>query len=359
MTDSGTAKAKRLKSVFSISHDKDVDGLASAAIVWRYALKKGLQHDVVLTDYGSFEAVFAKLAELRDTLIIVTDLGLDDTSRPSVIKALRKAIAQDCRLVWLDHHRWPEHSIRAVLSLPNKPVLKINHEFCASEIAYKVLMPNDEISRELAVVAHDTDFNLRRIEAANALTDAVSILRFSAIDRRTDITAALMPLLKALAEEGLAGVWDEQRGRLKDDLLEQRVRHYRREKAKRMRKALAGHCDLEIHGRLVRIVEMPTGVTTTDMGTFLSDPENLKLGDKTLPVADLVVTVGQGGKIGFRRGRPNVRCDAAAKLFGGGGHPFAAGGDYGMYDNFQAVCDDIFTTLADNKDWVVEEESSD
>lgn len=359
MNGSNTQRTARLGSCFSISHDKDVDGIASAAIVWRYAKKKGLNHDFALTDYGSFDRAFSKTAELRNTLIIVTDLGLDNHSRTGVIANLSKAVANGCRVVWLDHHRWPKESIRAVLGLGNNPVLKINHDFCASEIAFKVLMPNDKISEELATIAHDTDFNLREIEVATALTDAVSILRFSAIDKREDITAALFPLVKALAEDGISGLWDRERGRFKDDVLEQRVHHYRKEKSKRMRKALSGHCDLEIHGCLVRIVELPNGVTSTDLGTYLSDSNNLTIEDKKLAVADLLVTVGQGGKIGFRRGSEKVLCDAAAKLFNGGGHPFAAGGDYGMYDDFNAVCDDIFATLASSKDWVVPDAAQD
>ncbi|MHA1770126.1 MAG: DHH family phosphoesterase [Candidatus Thorarchaeota archaeon] len=355
MNDSDSSRPSKIGSCFSISHDKDVDGIASAAIVWRYAKKKGLTHDFTLTDYGSFDKAFSKTAELRNTLIIVTDLGLDNTSRNGVIANLSKAVSRGCRVVWLDHHRWPEQSIRSVLGLGNKPVLKINHDYCASEIAFKVLMPHDKISEELAVIAHDTDFNLREIEAANALTDAVSIIRFNALDKREEITSGLFPLVKALAEEGLAGLWDAERQRFKDDVLEQRVHHYRKEKTKRMRKALSGHCDLRVHGYLVRIVEMPNGVTSTDLGTYLANPDNLAIGDNKLPVADLLVTVGQGGKLGFRRGTERVLCDAAAKLFNGGGHPFAAGGDYGMYDDFEAVCDDIFATLSSNKDWIVEE----
>ncbi len=352
MTDSTRTASPRFTQCFSISHDKDVDGLVSAAIVWRYAKKKGLKHSLELTDYGSFESAFKRVAELKNALIIVTDLGLDDTSRDTVVGILRRAVTNGCRVVWLDHHQWPEVSIRAILSLRNRTVLKINHGYCASEIAHKVLMPNDSVSAELARIARDTDFNVREIEAATALTDAINVLRFAALDRKENITLALYPLVQLLAEEGISGVWDEARGRLKDDVLARRVAHYRKEKRKRMRKALEGHCDFEIHGRLVRIVELPTGVTTTDMGTFLSQPENLVVGNKQLPVADLVITVGQGGKIGFRRGNDSVRCDAAAKLFNGGGHPFAAGGDYGTYSDFTAVCDDIFVTLSNSTSWL-------
>jgi oligoribonuclease NrnB/cAMP/cGMP phosphodiesterase (DHH superfamily) len=58
--------------------------------------------------------------------------------------------------------------------------------------------------------------------------------------------------------------------------------------------------------------------------------------------------------LGIRRGRDGVLCNGAAKLFNGGGHPFAAGGEYGLYEDFQAVCDDIFLTLSKSNRWVSE-----
>ena len=347
-------KTRKITSLLSISHDKDVDGIISAAIVWRYAKAKGLDFNVRLTDYGSFEHIFASVAKYRDSLIIVTDLGVDDTVLDVVKAGLTQAISNGCRIVWLDHHQWSDHAIKTILSLGNKPVLKVNHEFSASEIAHKVLMPRDDVCAELARIAHDTDFNLREIEAASALTDAVSVVRFGAIDKKEEITDALHPILSKLAEEGIKGVWDNSTRRFIDPLLDKRVDHYRKEKSKKMRKSLSGHCDQVIHDKLVRIVEIPSGLTSTDMGTFASNSENLKKIDEELKVADLFFMLSQGGMLGIRRGQEGVLCNAAAKLFNGGGHPFAAGGEYGLYEDFQAVCDDIFLTLSKSKTWVSE-----
>ncbi|MHA1949183.1 MAG: DHH family phosphoesterase [Candidatus Thorarchaeota archaeon] len=347
-------KSKKITSLLSISHDKDVDGVVSAAIVWRYAKAKGLDFKVQLTDYGSFDQIFASISKRRDTLIIVTDLGMDDTMLDIVKSGLQEAISNGCRIVWLDHHQWSDLAIKTILSLENKPVLKINHEYSASEITHKVLMPRDDVCAELARIAHDTDFNLRKIEAASALTDAVSVLRFGAIDKKEEVTDALHPILSKLAEDGMKGVWDESTRRFKDPLLDKRVDHYRKEKSKKMRKSLSGHCDQVIHDKLVRIVEIPSGLTSTDLGTFASNSENLKKIDDELKVADLFFMLSQGGMLGIRRGRDGILCNAAAKLFNGGGHPFAAGGEYGLYEDFQAVCDDIFLTLSKSKTWVSE-----
>jgi len=348
------ATTKKITSLLSISHDKDVDGLNSAAIVWRYAKAKGLDFKAILTDYGSFEQIFSTIGKQRDTLIIITDLGMDDTILEVVKTGLTRAVSQGCRIVWLDHHQWSDRAIQMVLALGNKPVLKVNHDYCAAEITHKVLMPRDEISTELAKIAHDTDFNLREIEAATALTDAVSVIRFGAIDKKEEVTDSLYPVLEKLAESGMSGVWDNDTRKFKDSLLNKQVEHYRKDKSKKMRKALARHHDQVIHGKLVRIVEIPSGVTSTDMGTFASNQKVLTSIDPELKVADLLLSLSQGGMLGFRRGRDGVLCNAAAKLFNGGGHPYAAGGEYGLYEDFQAVSDDIFLTLSKSTEWVAE-----
>ena len=123
---------------------------------------KGLKFDMILTDYGSFDQAFSKVAKRRHTLIVITDLGIDENSLNLAMDGLSKAVAQGCRVVWLDHHTWSKEAIDAVLSLENKPVLRVNPDFCAAEIAHKSLMPRDEICAELARIAHDTDFNLHR-----------------------------------------------------------------------------------------------------------------------------------------------------------------------------------------------------
>jgi oligoribonuclease NrnB/cAMP/cGMP phosphodiesterase (DHH superfamily) len=255
--------------------------------------------------------------------------------------------------VWLDHHTWSKEAIDAVLSLENKPVLRVNPDFCAAEIAHKSLMPRDEICAELARIAHDTDFNLREIDAAVALADLVSVSRFAAINKKEDMSAAVLPIVTGLAENGIAGIWDDKAKKFKDATMEKQVRQYRKERLKKMKKALAGHCDQVIHDRLVRIVEIPTGVTTTDLGTYLADEKNLESEGQKLKVADLLISVSQGGLLGFRRGSESTLCNVAAGLFTGGGHPYAAGGEYGMYDDFQAVCDDIFLTLSKSREWIL------
>ena len=78
---------------------------------------------------------------------------------------------------------------------------------------------------------------------------------------------------------------------------------------KKMRKAIAGHCDTVIHDRLVRVVEIPSGVTSTDLGTFAAKEENLQIDGQSLKVADLLFMLSQGGMLGIRRGHRAAACN--------------------------------------------------
>ncbi len=349
---SGAKKHTRIDSLLSISHEKDVDGLGAAAIVWRYARAKGLKFDVILTDYGSFEKVFKKVSMRKNTLVIITDLGMDESLLDLITEALRRAISQGCKVVWLDHHQWSMKSIQSILSLPNKPILRVNHDYCAAEIAFKTLMPRDSVSEEIAKIAHDTDFNVREIESANAISDALTVTRFNAISSKQDMTEALMKILTDLADGGPANVWDEQTQQFKDNLLNMQVKNYRKERLRKMKKALDTYCDQMIHGCLVRVIQLPQGVTTTDFGNFMANLDNLNSDGRSMKIADLLITVSQGGLLGFRRGSDKVLCNKAAHLFNGGGHPYAAGGEYGSYSEFQDVCNDIFLRLSNSTEWL-------
>ncbi|MFX0044331.1 MAG: DHH family phosphoesterase, partial [Candidatus Hermodarchaeota archaeon] len=110
MSNDSSVKTKKLESLLSISHDKDVDGLNSAAIVWRYAKSKNMDFTVMLTDYGSFEPVFSRVAKRRDTLVIITDLSVDDSLLPFISDGFSRATSQGCRVVWLDHHHWSKRA---------------------------------------------------------------------------------------------------------------------------------------------------------------------------------------------------------------------------------------------------------
>lgn len=88
-----------------IIHDKDPDGVCSAAILSRMLLKRrGRGADLAThvpgsSAYGPTPALLRRLRKLKPTRIITTDLGLD--SEPATVKAL-------CRIaptLILDHHK--------------------------------------------------------------------------------------------------------------------------------------------------------------------------------------------------------------------------------------------------------------
>ena len=346
-------KKRKYSSVLIISHKKDPDGICSAAISIRYAKKKGLNYKTLFLDYGDFENYFPALRTYHDTLILITDLGLDNSSEELVLNILASMARQGCRLVWLDHHQWHTSAIKKFLSLPNSPVLKIVKTLCASEIAQKVLMPNDSISIELAKVAHDSDFNLRQLESSQVLSDLITHIRYTLSENDEDLQKELTHISEMLAEHGISAIWDEKRNMIPDDNYRLQVKAYRKLRLKKLKGLLSKSCEQVIHGKLVRIVFIPEGITTTDVANYLSDANNLKdPSGKQLAVADVLITIGKSGLIGVRRTSEDILCNEIAKLFDGGGHEYAAGGEYVSLNDFESACADILHELNKTKVWI-------
>ncbi len=346
-------KSKKYSKVLIISHAKDPDGICSAAISIRYAMKKNMEYKTLFLDYGDLEEYFPNLKSYHDTLVLITDLGIDKSSEKVVLSTLSSLAKQGCRIVWLDHHEWHASAIKFILSLPNSPVLKIVKSLCAAEIAQKVLMPNDDISIELARVAHDSDFNLQELESSQVLSDLITHIRYSFSDSNAELQKELHHISLLLANKGISALWDEKRKIIPDDNYRLQVKAYRKLRAKKMKGLLEKSCSQKIHGKLVRIVFIPEGITTTDVANYLSDPKNLvdKSG-KSYEVADVLITVGNSGLMGIRRTTDDVLCNEIAKMFGGGGHEYAAGAEYVGYSNFESACDDILHELSTTKVWI-------
>ncbi len=347
------SKSKKFSKALIISHAKDPDGICAAAISIRYALKKGLEYKTLFLDYGDIELQFPLLKSHHDTLVLITDLGIDQSSAKIVLSTLSTLAKQGCRIVWLDHHEWHPSAIKQFLALPNSPVLKIVKTLCASEIAQKVLMPQDAISIELAKVAHDSDFNLRKLESSRVLSDLITHIRYTLSENNDDLQNELRHISEMLANNGISAIWDEEKKIIPDDNYRLQVKAYRKLRLKKMKGLLDKSCTQVVHGKLVRIVFIPEGITTTDVANYLSDPQNLiDSKGKSHKVADVLITVGNSGLMGVRRTSDDVLCNEIAKMFGGGGHEYAAGAEYVGYNDFESACDDILHELSKTKVWI-------
>jgi oligoribonuclease NrnB/cAMP/cGMP phosphodiesterase (DHH superfamily) len=149
--------------VLVFSHEQDVDGIFSAAI-----LKIAFQNcETVLTNYGieKMNAVADKIASFVDEkpagTVIIADVGVNEESYGPVLEALRVAHEKGWKNVWVDHHVWPEKPLQEISSVCEMVLFaEVEGEVkkCAAELCAGRFAPESELAKKLAAIAHRTDF---------------------------------------------------------------------------------------------------------------------------------------------------------------------------------------------------------
>lgn len=165
--------------VLVFSHEQDVDGLLSAAVL-KIAFPGA---EIVLTNYGldRMLAVREKIMEALasaagvpaaslanndkgfDNMIILADIGVNEESYSPVLEALRHSKQAGWKNVWIDHHLWPEgprerlsQVCEMVIFAPS--ITGTTSKKCAAELCADRFAPSSLLARQLAAIAHRTDF---------------------------------------------------------------------------------------------------------------------------------------------------------------------------------------------------------
>jgi uncharacterized protein len=148
------------------SHEQDVDGLFSAAVL-RMVYP---QSEVILTNYGFQNMLAVKNKILSFThsrncvTIIISDIGINYESYPPVYEALSTSKRRGFSNIWIDHHVWPE-GIEEKFSPICEMVLCSETEIgsnelkkCATELCIERFAPASVYAKTLGFIAHRTDF---------------------------------------------------------------------------------------------------------------------------------------------------------------------------------------------------------
>lgn len=155
-------------TVISISHSIDPDGIGSQAILYRYFNELNIEPICFLADYYNFEDIFIEALKHNPNVLIITDIGLNRKVINEIIEPLRNLKA---RKIWIDHHKAPID----LKELLEETLDEFIHDssFCAAELVQKRFMPNDEISKKIAKIAHNGDFDV---------TDRLADIYYTLID---------------------------------------------------------------------------------------------------------------------------------------------------------------------------------
>jgi len=237
---------------------------------------------------------------LKGNILYITDLGLNKDIALHVLTYLKELKSREWRIYWFDHHVWNEDLKVNVSLIVDK--LIIDRSKCAAEITYEQILPNDEIAKELAQLARDMDFWLRRIELSVKLSKVLS----SGFDR--------YKLISMLAE---GEFWNSRLEEVYNEAI-------KREK-ELLKKALSRVRKVKVNDLTIAIVKsnIPAGLIADILA---------KEG------VDIIAVVSPRGTVSLRRGSSRINLIPIAEKLNGGGHPYAAGGNlkYNIIDKILA-----------------------
>src|SRR3712207_1150089 len=154
------------KNSLIFSHEQDVDGLFSAAV-----LRMVFPHsEVTLTNYGfqNMLAVKNKILSFRQShdlgTIIISDIGVNYESYLPIYEALITYEQRGFSNIWIDHHVWPEgmeekfSPICEMVLCSGSKIGKEELKKCATELCIERFAPTNTDAKTLGSIAHRTDF---------------------------------------------------------------------------------------------------------------------------------------------------------------------------------------------------------
>jgi len=274
--------------VVSISHQIDPDGIGAQAIIFRYFRELKIEPIGFLADYYNFEEVFEKAIAEKPNVLIISDIGINSRIIHKIIEPLRELKA---RKIWIDHHKASEESKGLLLEVLDEFIH--DTEVSAAILVQRRFMPNDEISKKIAKIGHNGDYDI---------PDRLTNIFYTLIDYHRMSMTDLLRIRDMFID-----------GRFEDEeFFQEYLEAYKMFEAERdrIRNSLKV---LTLSGKTVAIAEsalLPRGKVTKYLSEICKE--------------DILVAIDTTN---FRIGLRSENCDVAAiaAKFGGGGHRHRSG----------------------------------
>lgn len=278
-----------------------LDGIAAAAILFRSARLSGKEFRLGgLLRFENAQEQFSAMASHTGDLLFILDFLPDDLD---AIKQQLDAILVRNRIAyWNSHHprdagteetlKRYAHTVDLSGPLHDGPLPK--EKLCAAELCQRRFLPQDKVAQELAHLAHDIEFWERTDARAQQLADLIA----AGFEPR-DIIDSL------------------SRGVLWSERFERARQNYVQKKEEALRDILQHLIIRNLLQYRFGFALAPNLLPTADAGQHLLDNHD---------GIDVSVVVYRNGRISFRK-RDTCPLNLAelARLFGGGGHSYAAG----------------------------------
>ncbi len=267
------------------------------------------QSKLVFSSYGKDN--FLRISDLiykevvssqGNGLVIFTDLGLNDESISSISDTFSFLMSNSWSVLWIDHHPWSESALN--LFDKNKAlqlVLDRGGNKCASELIYEHLLYGNNRAKQLASIAHTSDYLLKDQDIP-PLPELIVYYR-----TLSNFYSKLTVLAKRISDGVL---WDTE--------MQADYNTYVNLRNEAKSKSL----------KMVRIQKLSGGLkmavvpVSSYIQTSLFSEEIFQ---KT--AADVAFFFNKEAKVSIRRNNPIIECNKIAnELIEGGGHEYAAGG---------------------------------
>ena len=171
--------------IVSLTHEHDLDGLGSQAIIQRYINLRTKTNDedicYYFADYTDFVDKIKKIlcTESIPSRFIISDIGFNDSFK-EIFPVFRAITKKGCQICWFDHHIVDESIKEELRSLIN--VYINDPEKCAAEIVKEYFLKDDLVASKIAEFARDTDFRTNKYKLATDIQSIISYNRGSQND---------------------------------------------------------------------------------------------------------------------------------------------------------------------------------
>jgi len=269
------------------------------------------QAKILFTSYGieNFERIseliYREIIEKAGHgLLVFCDLGLNKEILPLMSEVFEFVRSNNWSILWLDHHPWTDKALELFgedIVEDRKLILDTSGDKCASELVYEFFLKGNIIAKDLAVIAHTSDF-LIRDQFLPPLSELIVYYK---------TFPNFYPRLTNLSLKISKGtLWDTEMQE------EYRIFSNLRDESKTESWKKLRELNLE-NG--IRMMVIPAGpyIQTSLFSEEIFQKTN----------ADIIFFLTKDGKVSIRRSNPILKCnDIAAELLEGGGHKYAAGG---------------------------------
>jgi len=158
--------------IVSITHEHDLDGLGSQAIIQRYFnLNQEIHPDEIRCIYAHYIDFVEKVCNILNSeslpsQLIISDIGFNEDF-VNLFSVFKNAKKQGCKISWFDHH--------IVDDIIKEKLSNLVHTYlndttkCAAEIVKDYYLPDDSIASKIAEFARDSDFRTSIYQLASEL----------------------------------------------------------------------------------------------------------------------------------------------------------------------------------------------